>query len=121
MSDYVKEKVLRYPLDNDTIEELENRYNDLFYRYDTEGNFFQRSPTEEPFLDYVLEITDGNGEYGKIRNLSERECQKYIDIFKNLIPDIDMTKVRLVEFCWYDCSEAPDYYEFTDDEFYREV
>jgi hypothetical protein len=32
-----------------------------------------------------------------------------------------MDDVRLVEFCWYNCSEAPDYYDEENDDFYKEV
>lgn len=32
-----------------------------------------------------------------------------------------MNDVRLVEYCWYNCSEAPDYYLEQDDEFYADV
>jgi hypothetical protein len=43
----------------------------------------------------------------------------YYDIFKLLIPNIDMTDVHLVEYCWYVGCEAPDYYDISNDDFYQ--
>ena len=42
---------------------------------------------------------------------------------KDEFPEVDMNKVHLVEFCWYNCSEAPDYYSMDKgkDPFYEEV
>lgn len=141
MSTYVKEKVLRIPRDKfnfthiikkleeqfpdeDIMDDLgcyiENVFPDLF-DYGTK-NKFQLAPTEEEFIDYVLDREwDCDGDYGKVRDLYESEKEKFKPIFQQLDPDINMDYVRLVEFCWYNGSEAPDYYEITDDPFYKEL
>lgn len=144
MSTYVRNKVLRIPesalnldwlverilitnpevsledINDDMSYYLESTFPELF-GYASPG-MFMRSPTEEAFIDYVLEHEyDVFGEYGKVRDLSEREKTKYLEIFKQLDPNIDMNKVRLVEYCWYNGTEAPSYYEFEDDGFYKEV
>lgn len=130
MSDYCHQKVLRIPI---TLEELnmpesddlrwdlEEKYSELF-SYGT-PRMFQIAPTEEFFLDYVLEYDYDydSGDWGKTRELYVSEQDKYRSIFQQILPNVDMSKVRLIEFCWYNCSEAPDYYEPVKDKFYDEV
>lgn len=141
MSDYKREKVLRIPrefLDMSAIEAklvekygedwtddrsyyLETAFPDLF-DYSTLQKF-QFSPTEEDFIDYVLESEYGAdcGDWGKVRELYEIEKLKYRPIFQQIDPNVNMDKVRLVEYCWYNATEAPDYYDNMDDPFYKEV
>lgn len=130
MSDYCHEKVLRIPItledlnmqDSDDLNyDLEEKYPELF-QYGT-PKMFQIAPTEEFFLDYVLKYNYGwdSGDWGKTRELYESEKNKYRPIFQQILPNVDMDKVKLVEFCWYNCSEAPDYYEPLKDDFYNEV
>lgn len=141
MSTYVREKVLRIPRhkmnfahivralkekfqNEDVMDDLnfyiESALPNLF-DYATVGKF-QIAPTEENYIDYVLEYEwDANGEYGKTRALYESEKAKYEPIFNQIDPDINMDFVRLVEFCWYNGTEAPDYYDDTNDSFYDEV
>jgi len=139
MSTYVREKVLRVPFEHvdlnyiknviakkhDDYEDdfawyLEDVFPDLF-DYATIGKF-QVAPTESPFFDYVLDYEyDADGEYGKTRALYESEKAKYLPIFQKIAPNINMDYVRLVEFCWYNGTEAPDYYDDTNDSFYDEV
>lgn len=139
MSTYVREKVLRVPVErvdlhyiknilankyddyeDDFIWYLENEFPDVF-GYATIGKF-QTSPTEIPFFDYVLDYEyDADGEYGKTRALTDNEKRKYLPMFQKLDPSINMDWVRLVEFCWYNGTEAPDYYDNTKDSFYDEV
>ena len=63
---------------------------------------------------------DSDGEYGKVRELYNSEKDKYRNIFQQL-GAIDMDKVRLVEFCWYNATDAPDYYDLESDPFYDPV
>lgn len=141
MSTYVREKVLRIPRHKmnfaHVVRILEEKFpnedvvNDLnfyiesalpnLFDYATVGKF-QIAPTEENYIDYVLEYEwDADGEYGKTRALYESEKTKYEPIFRQLDPDINMDWVRLVEFCWYNGTEAPDYYDHMNDPFYDEV
>lgn len=45
--------------------------------------------------------------------------------FRKLLKDriVMPDELRLVEYCWYDCSEAPDYFDESTyhDDFYDEV
>lgn len=141
MSTYVREKVLRVPMEridmsyiksiiaqkypNENHEDdfswyLESALPDVF-DYATVGKF-QVAPTESPFFDYVLDYEyDADGEYGKTRALYDSEKVKYLPVFQKIDPNIDMNYVRLVEFCWYNCCEADDYYNDVNDPFYDEV
>lgn len=141
MSTYVREKVLRIPMgriDMSYIKSIitqkypdENHEDDFgwylesalpdVFDYATIGKF-QIAPTEENYIDYVLEYEwDADGEYGKTRALYDSEKMKYESIFQKIDPNINMDYVRLVEFCWYNCCEAPDYYDDENDSFYDEV
>ena len=130
MSTYVREKVLRIPVEKlhwDFVDELDDWEIDIkekfpgLFDYGTKDKF-QFAPTEESYVDFVLEREwDVDGEYGKTRSLTEREKAKYHPVFAQIDPDVDMNFVRLVEFCWYNCSEAPNYYDHMNDSFYDEV
>lgn len=88
---------------------------------------FEIAPTEKLFIDYNLPCSnDAEGDWGKVRTLSTSEYSKYEKLFNELFgyqlrcyPD----DFRLVEYCWYDCSEAPDYFDESTyhDDFYDEV
>lgn len=131
MSTYVREKVLRIPLEklnlkfteeeeDDLSWAIEKRFPDIF-DYGTDGRF-QLAPTETNFVDFVLEKEwDADGEYGKTRSLTDREKAKYLPKFQQIDADVNMDDVRLVEFCWYNGCEAPDYYDDVNDPFYDEV
>ena len=133
MSSYVREKVLRVPVDCINLDYIKSKVNtddlcdeeDLYELVDSYLSIldkFEISPTYEFFIDYVLEYDyEGSGDYGKIRSLYESEKEKYLPVFKQLDPEIDMNNVRLVEFCWYNGTEAPSYYNDLDDSFYKEV
>lgn len=133
MSDYCRMKVLRIPFedanigcieDYDDLEyDLHEKYGDMFYWNGKETGKFESAPTCRPFIDYILEKEYGAdaGDWGKIRELYASEKLNYIEVFKRLNPEIDMDKVRLVEYCWYNCSEAPSYYDPAEDKFYSEI
>ena len=141
MSTYIREKVLRIPRHKMNFAHIVRKLEEKFPGKDIMDDFgfyiehldddlfdygkvdkFQLAPTEEPFIDYVLEYEyDAEGEYGKVRDLYDSEKEKFKPIFQQLDPDINMDYVRLVEFCWYNGCEAPDYYDPMQDEFYKEL
>lgn len=148
MSDFIREKVLRLPVECFSAEEFKKTIIDKLQaqgkavrdidedlRWDAETVFpevwgwaecgkFQWSPTyPRKFVDFVLEAqSSSEGEWGKIRELYPTEKAKYLPIFQKVLPGLkNLDDVRLVEYCWFDCCEAPDYYDFKDDPFYAEV
>lgn len=121
MSTYVREKVLRVPMERLNTDSVNNAMAYKLFEYGTVHKF-QIAPTEEEYVDYVLEYEwDADGEYGKTRALTDNEKRKYLSVFQKIDPSINMDWVRLVEFCWYNCSEAPSYYDHMNDSFYDEV
>ena len=134
MSCYCKMKVLRIPYEpkawgwgdiafgDDSWEYVESHFSeDVFDLDGRKLHTFTFAPTERGFVDYLLEYDgDSDGEYGKVRELYSIESEKYLDTFRQL-GTIDMDKVRLVEFCWYNATEAPDYYDIESDPFYDPV
>jgi hypothetical protein len=126
-------KVLRIPFEeanigmpcdyDDLDHDLHEKFGDMFGWCGGAAGKFESSPTYRPFIDYVLEHEYGAdcGEWGKVRELYQAEKLKYIEVFKRLNPNINMDKVKLVEYCWYNCSEAPDYYYPEEDSFYKEI
>lgn len=127
MSEYVKKKVLRVPITEKELcakdfDELEKLFP---YEFDRkkETRKFEISPTVTKYLDYVLdyEYGAGCGDYGRVRELRLSERNRFYFLFRSVFKNVNMRNVRLVEYCWYNCSEAPDYYEVKKDSFYDEV
>lgn len=139
MSTYVREKVLRIPFEklfkicsisdwftSDDLDDmswlLEKKFPNEF-EYATVGKF-QISPAEDEFIDFVLEYEWDSfcGDFGKVRDLYNIEKENFLPVFQRLNPDFtleNMDNVKVVEFCWYNCCEAPNYYD--DDDFYKEI
>ena len=88
MSDYHREKVLRIPMEDMGINpadyddigyDLYEKYGDMFYWNRPRVGKFDVAPTEEWFLDFVIEEEYGAccGEWGKVRELTLDEKIKY--------------------------------------------
>ncbi len=128
MSSYVKEKVIRLPFAETGLADKfakASEANDYL-----EGTFecfkngkFQVAPTDGHYIDYVVERERDacEGEYGKIRELYPSEKIRFGTVFKAIFPEANLDALRVVEYCWYNCCEAPDYYDITEDEFYKEI
>lgn len=122
MSDYRHMRVIRCKVDMNKIGisslwNLEDKFPELFdIRL---SNYFEKAPVEEEnYLDYVLksEISYDGGDWGKSRYLTDNETAKYLPLFKQIYPDVKTDDLRAVEFCWYDCSEAPLYFNVVEKE-----
>lgn len=145
MSDYERQKVVRYKLTEEDLKhfeakngyELRDKFEQFLDSWAAKGKgYFVHAITESPnFLDFVLIDEDGYGDYGKTRKLSENELNKYYLILARQFREMDASRgvkeddpwlpngknFRLVDFCWYNCSEAPDYFDEKNDPFYDEV
>lgn len=122
MSDYRYMRVIRCKVDMNKIGisslwDLEDKFPELFdIRL---SNYFEKAPVEEKnYLDYVLksEISYDGGDWGKSRYLTDNEAAKYLPLFKQIYPDVEEKDLRAVEYCWYDCSEAPLYFNVVEEE-----
>lgn len=100
-----------------SIWDLEDKFPELFDI--SQSNYFEKAPVEEEnYLDYVLESKGSynGGAWGKSRYLTDNEAVKYLALFSQIYPDVRKEDLRAVEFCWYDCSEAPLYFNVVEEE-----
>lgn len=132
MSDYSRSKVVRLKVTEEqlgvsSIWDLEDIHKDLFsaecyteYKKNRKP-YFEIAPTEETFVDYVLFHSYGEecDDWGRTRELTEKELEKYIPIFQQILPTVKAEQLRYVDYCFYNCCEAPDY--FDEDEFFEEI
>jgi hypothetical protein len=74
------------------------------------------------YLSYVLfyEYGASCGEFGRNRFLSQTEQEKYKSIFEQVLPTVDTGKLKYVDYCYYNASESPDFYN-AQDEFNTEI
>lgn len=121
MSDYRYMRVIRCKVDMNkigvsSIWDLEDKFPDLLDI--SLPRYFVKAPVEEEnYLDYVLESKVSYGEdWGKSRYLTDNEAVKYLALFSQIYPDVERKDLRAVEFCWYDCSEAPLYFNVVEEE-----
>ena len=127
MSDYVKKKVIRLPFPENLINKLEvdscwdcevyikEKFG--FDLWDKRPGGFEIDCTEKRnYLDYVVDYEYGSevGDWGYAWYLNEEDINKYKPLFDKGEFEYDPKDLRKVAYCWYNCSEAPDYYEPND-------
>ena len=122
MSDYRYMRVIRCKMNMDKIGvkslwDLEDKFPDLF-DMSLPSYFTKAIVEEENYLNYVIksEFSYDGGNWGKTRYLTKKEADKYLTLFSQIYPDVRKEDLRAVEFCWYDCSEAPLYYDVNEEE-----
>ena len=122
MSDYVRNKVVRCRATEELFGttdpfEIEKNFEDLF-SLDLGLPRFDVAPTEKGFIDLVLSHAYGEdrGDFGHARMLTEKELEVFLPYFRKIAPNVTAENLRYVDYCWYNCSEAPDYFEVEDDE-----
>ena len=130
MSDYVRAKVIRYPLDDFykkmkfddeyELEEFFKKIDNNFGAYSSTPNTFTLQNTygnhkSHIHLDYILNYEYGSdmGDYGIAYDLTEEQKEKWEEKFGKYLRDIDKDRFRLVEYCYYNGCDCPDYYEVT--------
>lgn len=148
MSDYERNKAVRYkPTENfikqfgidrmDDLWELENKLPEVFSWNTRRTAREERKPyfainsgyddmTHEShyYIDCVLYNSEGAGDWGKVRKLYPTELVKYTKIFKDTLgiePDCSEGGMKLVDYCYYNGCDAPDYFDETSDPFFAEV
>lgn len=120
MSDYVRNKQVLYPVTKELLDRL--NISDIFDLDFPRGSKFKA----EGFIDYdgtgdynnylALELFHdygaGEGDFGRARFLKPAEQEKYKKIFSEVIPEdlIDPSLFKYVDYCYYNCCEADDYY-----------
>ena len=125
MSDYCHRKVIRMKISEKEACKIFDAEDSWDIEGCLTGTNFELAPTSDFFLDYVLSFrNDVEGDWGRTRQLSTVEL-KYSSKFSKLLRDrfVMPNELRLVEYCRYDGSEAPDYFDESTyhDDFYDEV
>lgn len=129
MSSYVKYKVVRLPIQPlldklgvddpwDTEDYLKRKLGDRYDGIGMSKDFFmlQAASGEDGhnnyYIDYVVECDRrcSEGEYGYMQLLNEQEEVQYGMIFSALEISFDIKDLRKICYCYYNCSEPPDYY-----------
>ena len=136
MSDYVHNKAVMYPIDCAALgitdawdleekipEALKDRWNNKYPYLEIEAMVdYAGNGDCNYYLSLVLGSTYGEdcGDFGRNRTLSLTEQVKYKEIFKQVIPNVDPSKLKYVDYCYYNCCESEDYY-IKEDEFNTEI
>lgn len=125
MSDYVRAKVIRYPLDDFykkmkfddeyELEEYLKNIDESFEGYTFAISYTYGNNVSHIYLDYTLNYEYGSDmeNYGMAYELTKGQKEKWKDKFGKYLKDIDKDKFRLVEYCYYNGCDCPDYYEIT--------
>jgi len=124
MSDYVHNKVVRLPFPKSILEKCNT--DDIFEceKYLTEllgdlwsvrgRNGFDIGYTDSGYyLDWVYYHTYGenSGDFGNSRLLTSSELSVIKPCFNKLNVQYNDEDLRVVEYCYYNGCEAPDYYD----------
>jgi len=121
MSDYVHKKVVRLPLPN----EIKGKGKDDVWEYlkDLLGELWDKHFVLEYtdkgyYIDWVYYHTYGeeSGDWGNVRLLTEKEFNVIKPYFDKLCVNYKYEDLRLVDYCYYNCCEPPDYYEIKNDD-----
>ena len=149
MSDYVHNKQVAYPIDKKEsylmekyLSETKDRYGEYanvfdlemvdelkdLFSYSRESNNFNvegfydfENDKVNYYLVYTLYTNYGveSSDFGRSRFLTSTEQAKYKKIFEQIMP-IDETKLKYLDYCWYNCCECADYY-IAKDKFEEEI
>ena len=128
MSDYVKKKVIRLPFPKSLIEKLgvddcweceeylrEKFGNDMWDNFRQGKDYFSIECTDKnDYLDYIVGKYYEDGEYGFAWYLNEEDIKKYKPLFDKGEFEYDVKDLRKVCYCYYNGTDAPDYYEPTE-------
>ena len=122
MSDYVRNKQVLYPVTKELLKKLncDDAY-DLEERFSAGSKFtvegfvdYSGTGKYNKYLAYELSSTYGeeSGDFGRSRFLRSSEQEKYKKLFGEVIPEdlIDPSLFKYVDYCYYNCCEADDYY-----------
>ena len=127
MSDYEHNRAVMYPITLEVLNKLNckdafdleerfttNRYKDSSYFEIEIFKDYEGNRECNYYLSYVINSTYGleSGEFGRSRFLKTSEQEKYKKLFSQILPEelIDPSLFKYVDYCYYNCCEADDYY-----------
>lgn len=123
MSDYVHKKVVRLPFPKEIMDkynvddcyECETHLKDLLgelWSNSKKNSFHLECTNKGYYIDWVYYSTYGeeSGDFGFVRMLTQKELDVIKPYFDKLGFNYKDEDLRLVNYCYYNCCEAPDYY-----------
>lgn len=133
MSDYLRRKVIRYPFPQEILKKcntkeawdcenfLIKKLGDLFNSSSNIKRFNIEITDKAEYIDWIYYETYGeeSGDFGNASFLTQNEINIIKPYFEKLEIEIDDSKFRKVDYCYYNCSECIDYYnleELTEEE-----
>lgn len=128
MSDYLHKKVVRLPFPKgmikkngedpwDSVDDLREALGELWDNGDV-YTFKLGFSDEADYIDWCYYRTYGKeaGDWGNVRLLTEKELEIIKPYFDRLKQPYKNNDLRVVDYCYYNCSEPPDYYSLPEDE-----
>ena len=143
MSDYVHEKVIRLKITDEIVEKFNyeviddfiDDFDDFIMREHPELSMINlnsngtyeyyrdRFPRFEigygcwdRYIDLLLFQSYGeeSNDWGIVSMLSDKEKDTFVPYFETIGLEINPDDLRKVDYCWYNCSEPPDYYDLNE-------
>lgn len=129
MSDYKHEKVIRLPFPKEVLKKCntDDAWDCESYLQEKLGelwenrikNSFKLGYTDSAYyIDWLYYSTYGeeSGDWGNVRLLTEKELKVIRPYFDKLGVVYEDEDLRLVDYCYYNCSEPNDYYSLNGDD-----
>jgi len=125
MSDYRKVASIRLPFPKEVLEivgtddpfdcedYLKERFGAENWDQFMKGHDYfciEVTDADKYYLDYVIKVSDGEGDYALAWYLEKDDFEKYMPLFDKGGFSYDMDDLRKVAYCWYTCSEPPECY-----------
>lgn len=115
MSDYVRTKAVLYPI----TEQQADTIHEILLPYDTTPWHIEGLDDGKKinyYLSYELDSTYGedSGDFGFSRYLTADEYNEFLPDFREMLQRADipirLELLKYVDWCYYNCCEAEDYY-----------
>ena len=127
MSDYEHNKVVRLPFPKELLSKskakdpwdceqyLKEKLGDLFHKWDCK-TFTIGSSDKNYYIDWVYYHTYGeeSAHWANVRILTQKELDAIKPYFDKLEVNYNDEDLRVVDYCYYNSCEPPDYYEIID-------
>ena len=127
MSDYLHKKVVRLPFPEEIMEKCntDDVWDCILYLKSLLGDLWNNQNgfdleftyNNYYYIDWVYysKYGENSGDFGNTRLLTQKELDVIKPYFNKLKIDYKDEDLRVVEYCYYNCCEAPDYYDLKDD------
>jgi len=129
MSDYKHNKVVRLPFPKEILEKCNtsDAYECELYLRELLGELWDNNDKnsfkldcsdKRAYIDWVYYSTYGeeSGDWGNARLLTQKELDTIKPFFNKIGIPYGDTDLRVVDFCYYNACEPPDYYDIVNED-----